>query len=348
MTSVALDLTRVAALAAAALLAAPTVAADEVVILQSGARIEGSVVKKTAETVFVDIGHTILSIPAKEIQSVQNAEEARKSAESSAAKPSAERHSLPDAAPQKEDIFFRARLSSGSIKEKAREVAEGVVQIVCPGKLGSGFIINDAEGFVVTNCHVVEADHDIAVMVYIREEQDFKKVRLENVRIVALNPFFDLALLKIELDGSENDGKGMKLKKVFLGETSVVRDGDPVFAVGSPLGLERTVTEGIISTTRRPIGGLVYLQTSAPINPGNSGGPLFNDRGEVIGVNSLKASFGESLGFSIPVDDLKGFLRHREAFAFDKNQPNTGIHYFQPPRKAKPPGAASAEGARKL
>jgi serine protease Do len=97
-----------------------------------------------------------------------------------------------------------------------------------------------------------------------------------------------------------------------------------------------------VSTRNRNIEGLIYLQTDAAINPGNSGGPLFNLRGEVVGVTSLKATRGENLGFAIPVTYVKDFLRYREAFSFDKNNPNTGYHYLDPPRRlraGRPPGA---------
>ena len=100
------------------------------------------------------------------------------------------------------------------------------------------------------------------------------------------------------------------------------------------LGLERSVSEGVISTTTRAIEGRVYLQTTAAINPGNSGGPLFNSKGEVIGVNSLKIMFSDGLGFAIPIEYVKYFLDHREAFAFDRENPNSGYRYLPPPRRS--------------
>ena len=109
-----------------------------------------------------------------------------------------------------------------------------------------------------------------------------------------------------------------------------------MFGVGNPLGLERSVTQGIVSTRNRNFEGLVYLQTDTAINPGNSGGPLFNLRGEVIGVINMKSNFGENLGFAIPINYVKDFIRHREAFSFDKDNPNTGNRYLDPPRRLKP------------
>ncbi len=232
-----------------------------------------------------------------------------------------------------------------------------MVRVLCLGKSGSGFIINGDEGYVVTNFHVIESEQDISVVLYVPDDvssgddpervdpvvvgrgdpnggsvppgsrRGIRKLKLEKVRIVAMNPFFDLALLKIE------DTAGVRLKTSYLGEFARVNAGDSVFAIGSPLGLERTVTEGIVSNRNRALGGQLLIQTTAPINPGNSGGPLFNDRGEVIGVTSLKIVGSDSLGFAIPIHYVKDFLRNRDSFAFDKDHPNTGVRYLAPPPK---------------
>jgi serine protease Do len=110
--------------------------------------------------------------------------------------------------------------------------------------------------------------------------------------------------------------------------------GERVFAVGSPLGLERTVTEGIVSTKTRQFQGELYIQTTTQINPGNSGGPLFNLRGEVTGVTNMKV-FGEGLGFAIPVENVKYFLRHRDAYAYDTDNPSNPYRYLEPPSRLK-------------
>ncbi|MGH7340104.1 MAG: S1C family serine protease, partial [Candidatus Rokuibacteriota bacterium] len=112
------------------------------------------------------------------------------------------------------------------------------------------------------------------------------------------------------------------------------KQGHTVFAVGAPEGLERSVSEGIVSTTNRENRGLVYIQTTAQVNPGNSGGPLFNRRGEVIGVVAWKVLFSEGLNFAIPIDYVKHFLDNRDAFAFDRDNPNNGRKYLPPPRRA--------------
>jgi serine protease Do len=202
-----------------------------------------------------------------------------------------------------------------------------------PSGLGSGFIINDKEGYIVTCYHVIEKERDITVIVFKKKGLEFENVVFKKVKIVAINPFFDLALLKLQEIGD------IKLKKVYLGRLEEIKTGDVAFAIGNPHGYKRTVSEGIISTKAREREGKLYIQTTAPINPGNSGGPLFNDRGEVIGVTSWKivGFFGgtEAMGFAINVEDIKEFLENREAFAFDKDNPNTGIKYFKPPRKSK-------------
>ncbi|HNX05840.1 MAG TPA: trypsin-like peptidase domain-containing protein, partial [Opitutales bacterium] len=104
-------------------------------------------------------------------------------------------------------------------------------------------------------------------------------------------------------------------------------------AIGNPLGLERSVSEGIVSIPSRLINGNLLIQTTAQISPGNSGGPLFNMRGEVVGVNNLKVvGFGaEGLAFAVPSETLRDFIEHRDTFAFDPRNPNSGYRYNTPP-----------------
>jgi serine protease Do len=124
-----------------------------------------------------------------------------------------------------------------------------------------------------------------------------------------------------------------------LGDSDKLSVGDRVFAIGSPLGLERTVTEGILSTKTRELDGELYLQTTAQINPGNSGGPLFNLRGEVVGVTNMKITMGEGLGFAIPVESVEHFLSHRDAFAYDNDNPSNPYRYLPPPSRTTKPAA---------
>ncbi len=127
------------------------------------------------------------------------------------------------------------------------------------------------------------------------ENGDFERKAIRDVKILALNPYFDLALLEIPAQ------EGLSFQPVYIADDDSHREGDTVFAIGSPLGLERSVSEGIVSTRNRNMDGIVYIQTTAQINPGNSGGPLFNSRGQVVGVINMKLTFGEGLGFAIPI-----------------------------------------------
>jgi serine protease Do len=220
-----------------------------------------------------------------------------------------------------------ARLPVRTVKELAATYGEGVVLVQTPAGLGSGFIIN-SRGYCITNYHVIERETRVAVTLYHRGSAgEFIRRRIDDVKIIALNPFLDLALLQIPPQPD------MPFRPVYLSGEDEEKEGDEVFAIGNPLGLERSVSRGIVSTRNRSFQGLVYIQTTTQINPGNSGGPLFNARGEVVGVTNMKAIFGEGIGFAIPVSYLKHFLANRDSFAFDKNNPNTGYRYLDPPRR---------------
>ena len=219
-------------------------------------------------------------------------------------------------------------LQERSVRELVNELGEAVVQVRTPAGLGSGFFINP-DGFLITNFHVTEGETQISVEVYLQKNGQIERKTYKQVRIVALNKFADLALLRIE------DKDAPKFSCVTLGDADKMAVGDTVFAIGSPLGLERTVTEGILSTKTRQFEGTLYLQTTAQINPGNSGGPLFNLRGEVVGVTNMKITFGEGLGFAIPVEAVKFFLNHRESFAYDNDNPSNPYRYLEPPSRAR-------------
>ncbi len=213
-----------------------------------------------------------------------------------------------------------------SVRELVNKIGEAVVQVRTPSGLGSGFIINE-DGFLITNFHVIEGETQISIEVYHLKEGQLDRRVYKQVKIVAMNKFADLALLKID------DKDSPKFARISLGDAELLSVGERVFAIGSPLGLERTVTEGIVSTKTRPFQGELYLQTTAQINPGNSGGPLFNLRGEVIGVTNMKITFGEGLGFAIPIEEVKYFLNHRDAYAYDNDNPSNAYRYLPPPSK---------------
>jgi serine protease Do len=160
--------------------------------------------------------------------------------------------------------------------------------------LGSGFLV-DGAGHVVTNAHVVE-DAD-SVRVKLSDDREFDaKVKGRDARL-------DIAVL--ELVGARD------LPAVSLGSSEQLRVGEYVVAIGNPFGLGNTVTMGIVSAKSRSIGAGPYddfVQTDASINPGNSGGPLFNLRGQVVGINTAINPQGRGIGFAIPVDALKDIL----------------------------------------
>lgn len=293
-------------------IAAPVSRAD-IIVMKSGQRIEGEVLKVQKDTVFVDVGVDVIRIPVTQIQERISQEPAKTEAPTTDS-----------------GVFMTADLPERTVKELVTKFGEGVVLIETPDGLGSGFIINE-RGYCVTNYHVVETQTRVAVTIFHRSDNgDFERRSVRDVRILALNPYFDFALL--EIPAQEN----LTFRPVYIADDDSHREGDAVFAIGSPLGLERSVSEGIVSTRNRNMNGIVYIQTTAQINPGNSGGPLFNDKGQVVGVINMKLSFGEGLGFAIPVSYLKHFLRNRDAFAFDRTNPNTGYHYLEPPRRTNP------------
>ncbi|MGH7161980.1 MAG: S1C family serine protease [Planctomycetota bacterium] len=287
----------------------------DVLRLGDGKQISGAVVKETADTVFVDVGYTIVSVPKKEILSRETGAEA--------GTPSAATRTATSA----DALYSAIDRAEVSVKENVERTGGAVVMVTSPGGLGSGFIITP-DGHVVTNDHVIQGETKITVVLFEKGDGGaLSKRKIEKVKIVAANPYVDLALLKLE--------EVKDLPIAYLGDSDAVKVGQAVFAIGNPLGLERSVSEGIVSTSNRPFDGLTYLQTTAAINPGNSGGPLFNLQGEVIGVTNMGILFSEGLNFAIPVNAVKRFLREREAFAYDKDNPDTGYRYLPPPPKPK-------------
>ena len=189
-------------------------------------------------------------------------------------------------APFFDDPFFRRFFGEDIFPRLPREYRQ-------QGQ-GSGFII-DSDGIVLTNAHVVSrAD---TVMVTLKDGRTFQG------EVRGIDELSDLAVVKIQ---------GRNLPVAPLGNSSEVQVGDWAIAVGNPLGLDNTVTLGIISTLKRsssqvgiPDKRLDFIQTDAAINPGNSGGPLLNERGEVIGINTAIRAQAEGIGFAIPIDTAK-------------------------------------------
>src|SRR5271156_400565 len=172
---------------------------------------------------------------------------------------------------------------------------------------GSGIVI-DSNGTILTNYHVVENAIKVTV--------SFEKGKSVEAKVIGKDPSNDLAVLRISTDG-------LTLHPLTLGDSSAAQVGDPVYAIGNPFDLERTLTTGVISALQRQItapNGFTIdnvLQTDAPINPGNSGGPLLNAAGQVIGINSQIETGGTGdgsvgIGFSIPINTAKGEISELE------------------------------------
>ncbi|HHP7245520.1 MAG TPA: HhoA/HhoB/HtrA family serine endopeptidase [Elainellaceae cyanobacterium] len=161
---------------------------------------------------------------------------------------------------------------------------------------GSGFII-DSEGIILTNAHVVDRADRVTILL--------KDGRTFDGEVRGVDEVTDLAVVKIDADQSG-------LPVAPLGDSDDIQVGDWAIAVGNPLGLDNTVTLGIVSTLNRssaivgiPDKRIDFIQTDAAINPGNSGGPLLNDRGEVIGINTAIRANANGIGFAIPINKAK-------------------------------------------
>jgi serine protease Do len=310
--------------AALALATSCGAAAADIVKLKSGAVLDGKVLKQNEKTVWLDVGPNVLEFNMDDVTSVELVDAAAPVAVDS------------------ESLFHTAsNLREMAPKEQAKRIGPAVIKVSTPGGLGSGVII-DEEGFAITNAHVVQGETNLRATVWFpQSDGTLKRVVMEDVQIIAVNNHIDLALLKIKHPDKE--------KFIFapLEVDEKLEIGQTVFAIGNPLGLERTLSQGVVSTTLRPFDGLTYIQTDAAINPGNSGGPLFNTRGEVIGITNMGILGGEGLGFAIPVRYVKDFIRNREAFAFDKDNPNSGYNYEKPPPRRNfdaPPQLNDATG----
>jgi serine protease Do len=197
--------------------------------------------------------------------------------------------------------------------------------------LGSGFIVSD-DGYILTNNHVVDKADEVTVTLLDKEE--FK------AKIVGTDPKTDIALIKISAH--------KKLPHVELGDSEKLQVGEWVVAIGNPFGLGHTVTAGIVSAKGRIIGSGPYddfIQTDASINPGNSGGPLFNLKGEVVGINTAIIQGGQGIGFATPIQLAKSILEQLK----DKGKVTRGWLgvYIQPltPDVAEKLGVAGSHGA---
>jgi len=277
--------------------------------LENGSIITGTVLRQNSEGVVFDLGYDAIHVPKKKILDLKfgDANEVKSKT-------------------RKEDIYSVGRLKPGAVKTLVDRHGDSVVMVKTVSGLGSGFFISE-KGHIITNYHVVEREKQITIHVYNKTSAGYEKKEFKKVRIIALQPVRDLALLKID----ESELKDFKIKPTVLSNDKEFGVGNLIFAVGNPLGLERSVSQGIVSSTTRAIGYLRFIQTDAAINPGNSGGPLFNNRGEVVGVACAGSTAFDGLAFGIPVTDLIDFLKNRETYLYDPSMPQNGVKYLKPP-----------------
>ncbi len=172
--------------------------------------------------------------------------------------------------------------------------------------VGSGFIISP-DGYVITNEHVAGQAQQVHCVLYDKEEVD--------AEVVGVDRYTDIALLKLKTD--------KKLPRVTLGNSRTIQSGQTVLALGSPHGLARSISKGIISVTNRYLATSAYIspynnwiQTDAAINQGNSGGPLVNLKGEVIGINTRKLAGADNVGFAIPIDIAKEVIAKIKKYGY--------------------------------
>ena len=187
------------------------------------------------------------------------------------------------------------RVSPAVVSIQAMKINKAKPQRRFETIVGSGVVI-ERDGHVLTNAHVVDGAASLSVTLDTRERVP--------ARILGLDPVLDLALLRLESPASLTAAK--------LGDSATLKVGDEVVAIGNPIGLDQTMTRGIVSGLNRLLPGVSdqpMIQTDAPINPGNSGGPLVDRCGTVVGINTFISEDAQSIGFAVPVNAAKSVLR---------------------------------------
>ncbi|MEO6775939.1 MAG: trypsin-like peptidase domain-containing protein [Kofleriaceae bacterium] len=165
-------------------------------------------------------------------------------------------------------------------------------------RVGTGFIV-DRSGLIATNLHVIEGESTIKVKLY-KDEGEYQVVSIAGV-----DRGHDLALMRIKPRGN--------LPVVRLGDSSMVSAGDRIYAIGNPLGMDYSVSDGLISQVRQLSAELTILQISAPISQGSSGGPLFNQFGEVVGVTTMIVTQGQNINLAVPANYLLPMVKQQQA-----------------------------------
>ena len=287
----------------------------ETVVLKDRNRITAPVLKESAEHVYLDLGFDVLKIPREAIAAVDRA-------------PSGAAQTQPSATATTQGLYTLGNPRVHSTVDGVRAFGPAVVVVKTPVGLGSGFIVHE-DGYLITNFHVIEGQKHLTVTQFVQQGAELKRVIHKAIRIVALDVFHDLAVLQIEAP------EARPFPKVVLSLEEPVY-GESVFVIGNPAGLERTVTEGILSHTGRLFEGSLYLQIDASVNPGNSGGPLFNGHGQVIGVVNMGSRIMQGLNFAIPSRHVIFLLDHVEAYAYDQSNSESGFVYVSaPPNPSK-------------
>ena len=187
------------------------------------------------------------------------------------------------------------RVSPAVVSIQAMKINKAKPQRRFETIVGSGVII-DKDGQVLTNAHVVDGAASLTVTLDSGNKTP--------ARILGMDPVLDVALLRVD--------SGAALPAARLGDSAAVKVGDEVVAIGNPIGLDQTMTRGIVSGLNRLLPGVSdepMIQTDAPINPGNSGGPLVDRCGHVVGINTLISEDAQSIGFAIPINAARSLLR---------------------------------------
>jgi serine protease Do len=278
-------------------------------VLQGGAVVVGEIVKRTDGSVWIDVGPQVLEFKVADVAEIVDG--------SGPVEVSTDARALYSTAES---------LAERSARDQAKILGPAVIKVSTPRGLGSGVLFHP-DGYAITNAHVVQGETALRATVWLPEpDGSLKRTTIEDV---ALNNHYDLALVRV----AHPEGKPFDFALMEFDDVLV--PGQPIFAIGNPLGLEQTLTEGVVSTRTREVGGLTYIQIDAAINPGNSGGPLFNARGEVVGITNMGILSMEALNFAIPARYVKDFIRNRDAFAYDASNPNSGHRYHEPPARRR-------------
>ncbi len=202
-----------------------------------------------------------------------------------------------------EQIDLLKASTSADFSGIIEKAVKSVVTIRTDFSQGTGFIV-DEEGYVVTNAHIMEGARAAGIITY--------DGNLHQVKLIGKNELMDIILLKIETEGT--------YEPLELADSNYAQVGEKVIAIGNPLGLQFSVTEGIVSAVHRE--GInkikAYIQTEAALNPGNSGGPLINKQGKVIGINNFKIGGVEGLGFALESNYVKDAVNDIAIKALEK------------------------------